>query len=98
MEIYCVLRKVTAALHVFILIKYMKNLSNFFLIISQPLLRKSVKVNGIELTLTAQKKKIFFQLKKKHSRNQLTNRIELTLKERKEKFFFQLKKNILEIS
>ncbi len=34
MEVYCVIRKMTAALHVVILIKYMKNLSNYFLKIS----------------------------------------------------------------
>ncbi len=44
MEVYCIVRKVTAALHAVILIKYMKNLSNYFLEISQPLLQKSVNV------------------------------------------------------
>ncbi len=50
MEVYCIVRKVTAALHVVapyvvVLIKYVKNLSNYFLKISRPILRKSVNLN-----------------------------------------------------
>ncbi len=70
MEVYCIVRKVTAALRVIVLIKYLKNLSNNFLKISQPLLRKSVNVK-FELTFNvngavngAEEKK-FFSIKKK---------------------------------
>ncbi len=38
-------KKSNAALHVLVLMKYMKNLSNYFLKISQPLLQKSVNIN-----------------------------------------------------
>ncbi len=49
MEVYCIVRKVTTTLHVVVLIKYLKILSNYFLKISQPILRKSVNVPwGIE--------------------------------------------------
>ncbi len=60
MEVYCIVRKVTAILHIVILIKYIKNLSNYFLKISQPILleqltlTKWININGIE-------EKIFFQ-------------------------------------
>ncbi len=63
MEVCCIVRKVTAALHVVILIKYMKNLSNYFLKISLKFLNHYY---GNQLTLTkliningGEEKKIF---------------------------------------
>ncbi len=58
MEVYCIVKKVTTALHVDILIKYIKNLSNYFLKISQKflnqycenqlMLTKWININGTE--------------------------------------------------
>ncbi len=63
MEVNCIVRKVTAASHVVILIKYVKNLSNYFLKFSlkflnhyyrnQLTLTKWININGRE------EKKIF---------------------------------------
>ncbi len=67
MEVYCIVRKVTAALHVVILIKYMKKLSNYFLKISLKFLNHYYR-NQLTLTkwinINGTKEKKIFNLKK----------------------------------